>query len=186
MKHLAAILCLILAGCNNAPPRGVVITPPVRSQALGPEVQRLHDELRGVTDSNDNIRSALDRAVEEARRLKDQKTATETELASQWKALTDIKKIVEAQKFQLQTSGDSITSLQGLVGARDMEVANLRTALNDANVRIADAATWQAKNQQKVAVYDWVMLRFYWILGISLALAIGYVLIRALKPAFLP
>lgn len=186
MKPLAAILCLILAGCNNAPPRGVIVTPPVKSPPLGPTLQRVQHEMATARDSNDSIRSALDKAVEEARRLKDQKTATEQELAAQWTALTDIKQIVEAQKFQLQQSADSVESLSGLVAARDMEVANLRTALNDANVRIADAAKWQEKNSQKVAVYDWVSSRLMWIAIVAVLLAVAYVLIRALKPAFLP
>jgi len=181
MKTLAAILCALLIGCHTPPPRGVVVSPPMQSKEVGPTAAKVRTQIIAARDTTVILNAGLSKAVAEAKRLADQKQATEKELKAMWSLLTQEEARAQALWTQVGAANTTIDELTRLVDARDIEVANLRTGLNDANTRLADAAKWQAKVNQKVAVYDWFMHKIYWIIAIVVLIIIGYIVLIVLN-----
>jgi len=187
MKHVAAIACAVLASCGApAPPQVGSVSAPTKTQDVTPTAQKVRTQIITVRDTSHSINVGMDLAVAQAKKLADQKSASEKELKDMWALLTKEQSHAKALWEQVERANQTIEELNGQAVAADNEKTDLRKSLELANQRLADAAKWQAKVEKKVAVYDWISVRLTWLIVAVIVLAIAYVAIRLLKPAFLP
>jgi uncharacterized phage infection (PIP) family protein YhgE len=179
---LLSLLSLILIGCSNVAPTANTVTTPPRSAPVAPIAARVKTEIVVVKESNQAIEHSLDAAINELSRLSQQKSASEKELADLWDLLNGAQARVAEQWLLLGESEKIIDELNIKANSADVEVLALRDNLSEANTRLAAAAEWQAKHAKKVAVYEWIANKSWWILGITAAVGIGYLALKFFLP----
>lgn len=176
------ITALALIGCSNVAPTANMIAPPPKSAPVAPVAAKVKKEIVAVKESNQVIEHSLDAAIDQLSRLQQQKTASEKELDILWDTLTAVQDRVVEQWLLLGESEKTIDELNIKANTADVENVALRDSLSEANARLTAAAEWHAKHAKKVAVYEWIANKAWWILGIAIVCGIAYLALKFFLP----
>jgi RNAse (barnase) inhibitor barstar len=161
-RNLAMILggglfCTCAPATNNVTPH-VPQTPAQLRDDAGPATNRLvqmtteadaqqqqtHQRINAIQEESGRLKNSLNRALTEANRLREQKSASEEELNSLWQMLTEATQrnlFLEIEVLEAQNSAEKerklreaaagqLQELQELVRLKDQEAAELRGQLN--------------------------------------------------------
>jgi hypothetical protein len=125
-----------------------------------------------IRESNTSIQQGLDAAIDQLGRISREKVASDEQLQEVWDKLTGVQERVAAQWDQIQSLEKTNSEMSVAATASDIEKEELR------KITKADAE-WKAKHGWKVTIYNWFMLRVYWILGIVTLGGIGFFIFKA-------
>ena len=132
-----------------------------------------------------DLNTGIQRALDEADRLRNQKSASAAELTNMWSILTKEKEHAADLFKQLGEAKSESKTLAGDAVAKDAEVSELRIANTTLSAQVAQAAKNETiasseikKLTKKAGVYDFVMNKVWIIFG----LAIAWALIRFVLP----
>ncbi len=189
-KLLALAACILtLASCAQNPPRAQIVPQPPRTPSLVPQADKAGKQIDEAKKTSADLVNGLDKATAEAKRLLDQKKASEAELRKMWETLTQEQSRTRALWQQLEDSSNTIEQLKTAAVLKDLEMTTVRGSLDTANKELEAAKKWQDMAAPKVAIYDkvdsfltkmkWVIIVIL-IIGGSLAFVI-YVLPLVLK-----
>ena len=182
---------LMMTTCaTNPPPRATVVPKPVESRAIAPTADKVRKQVSAMGDTINDLRGGLETAVNEADRLRKQKTANEEELNRMWAILTKEKERAAQLWNQLEESQRTIDQLNQDALARDIEIDQLRKNNDFLNSELVKAQKWIDSATPKVAVYDFFQKWIRWVaIGLIIALVIWllfqYVLplvVKLIKP----
>ena len=207
---IAACLCLAFTGCGSAPEPGIVRpTPPPVAAPVAPVAEavrrdaaasaivatRLEGQVVGLQRSTANLRDGMQKALDEAARLRDAKAASEAELDALWKMLTDSNEKarnlfaeVEAARASADEQRDlrvaaeqNLISLARAASLRDAENETLRTQNADLVKSLDAAARHQAALTDKLRKAERNAALGTYVKGCVWFLGIAAVILLALK-----
>lgn len=194
MKYIPILFALLFASCApKAIPTARIVPVPQSVARVAPRAAVVHSKVEAAAVTSADLRTGIQRAMEEADRLRKQKTASEAELTNMWSILTKEKEAAANLFNQLESARGEAAKLAADAVFKDVEVDQLRIA----NQTLSNQVEQATKNEQihqkkteklskKAAVYDFFRTWVLWILAIVLVGAIIRfaipIITRAIKP----
>lgn len=187
MKNLLAItLCILGASC--APkiiPTAKIVPEVARFEAIAPRAVKVDEKISVAQTTASDLRTGITRALDEADRLRLQKSATEAELTNMWSILTKEKENTVRLFNQLGETKKESARLASDSALKDAEVTQLRQANDTLRNQVGNAMVNEKINAEqieklskKAAVYDFFKTWIIWICVVLFVLAIVWVAIR--------
>ena len=129
MKVLIPLLCLFAASCApKVTPTEKIVPEVARIEAIAPRAVKVDEKISAAQTTASDLRTGITRALDEADRLRKQKSATEAELTNMWSILTKEKENTARLFNQLEETKKESSRLAADSALKDAEVTQLRQA----------------------------------------------------------